>query len=161
MIVTMGVSGCGKTTIGKLLAESLKIPYFDADDFHPQENIDKMKQGIALTDKDRLPWLEKLASQMEIWENSGGAVLSCSALKEAYRKILASKVKNIKWVYLSGSYELIKNRMKKREAHYMKTNLLQSQFDALEIPDYGIEIDISGSPEELTKTILTKLKSYE
>lgn len=158
MIITMGVSGCGKTTIGKLLAENLKIPYFDADDFHPKKNIDKMKNGIPLTDEDRFPWLQNLANQMKIWENEGGAVLSCSALKENYRQILKSKVTNVKWIYLSGTYELIAERLKDRGNHYMKSNLLQSQFDALEEPNYGLKIDILASPTEIVNSILKKIK---
>ena len=157
----MGVSGCGKTTIGKLLADNLKIPYFDADDFHPKENIEKMKNGIPLTDEDRFPWLQNLANQIEIWENAGGAVLSCSALKEDYRQILKSKVHNVQWVYLSGTYDLIAKRMKNRTNHYMKSKLLQSQFDTLEEPDYGLKIDILAPPTEIVNSILIKLNTYE
>jgi len=116
MIVTMGVSGCGKTTISKLLADKLEIPYFDADDFHPKVNIDKMKKGIALTDEDR-PWFYDLANKMSDWKKNGGAVLSCSALKEDYRQILMSKVSEVRWVYLSGSYDVIAERMEKIGNH--------------------------------------------
>lgn len=155
----MGVSGCGKTTVGKLLAENLGMDYYDADDFHPESNIDKMKNEIPLTDEDRLPWLVTLANQMETWEAGGGAILSCSALKEKYRQILALKVKNITWVHLSGSFDLIKSRMESRNKHYMKSYLLQSQFDALEIPNYGIQVAITLSPQEIVNNILSKLKS--
>jgi len=161
IITIIGVSGCGKTTIGELLSDSLKIPYFDADNFHSKENIDKMKNGIPLTDDDRFPWLSNLAEQMEIWESKGGAVLSCSALKEDYRKILSSKAKNIKWVYLSGTYDVIAERMEKRGNHYMKINLLQSQFDTLEEPNYGVKVDIFAAPKEIVQTVLSKLNTYE
>ena len=161
MIIVMGVSGCGKTTIGKGLAEHLHLPYYDADDFHPSSNIEKMKKGIPLDDQDRLPWLNTLADQIQTWDSQGGAVLSCSALKESYRKLLASKSKPINWVYLKGSFELIQSRLEKREGHYMKSGLLQSQFDALEEPKYGISISIDNSPETMISTILSNLKVHE
>jgi carbohydrate kinase (thermoresistant glucokinase family) len=160
MIITMGVSGCGKTTIGKLLADKLEIPYFDADDFHPQVNIDKMEKGIPLTDEDRYPWLSDLANKMVDWEKNGGAVLSCSALKEDYRQILMSKVSEVRWVYLFGSYDVIVERMEKRGNHYMKSNLLQSQFDALEEPNYGIKVSILAAPHKIVEAILSKLNPY-
>ncbi len=160
MIITMGVSGCGKTTIGKLLADKLEIPYFDADDFHPKVNIDKMKKGIPLTDEDRYPWLSDLANKMTDWEKNGGAVLSCSALKEEYRQILMSKVPKVRWVYLSGSYDVIAERMEKRGYHYMKSNLLQSQFEALEEPNYGIKVSILATPHKIVESILSKLYPY-
>ena len=161
MIIVMGVSGCGKTTIGKGLAKHLHLPYYDADDFHPSSNIEKMKKGIPLDDQDRLPWLNTLADQIQTWDRQGGAVLSCSALKESYRKLLASKSKPIDWVYLKGSFELIQSRLEKREGHYMKSGLLQSQFDALEEPKYGISISIDNSPETMISTILSNLKVHE
>ncbi|TVZ59122.1 6-phosphogluconate dehydrogenase/gluconokinase [Flavobacteriaceae bacterium MAR_2010_105] len=160
MIVIMGVSGCGKTTIGEQLAQALALPFYDADDFHPPSNIDKMKHNIALTDTDREPWLLTLANHMSDWENHGGAVLSCSALKESYRALLGSK-SNITWVYLKGSFDLIHSRLKNRKDHYMTSELLQSQFDTLEEPDYGIHIAIDQSPEQIIATILSKLKTHE
>ncbi len=160
MIITMGVSGCGKTTIGKLLADKLDVAYFDADDFHPQENIEKMKKGIPLTDEDRNPWLLNLANKIADWDKNGGAVLSCSALKENYRQILMSKAPKIQWVYLAGSYDVIAERMRKRGNHYMKSNLLQSQFDTLEEPNYGIKVSILATPYNIVETILSKLIPY-
>ena len=157
MIVIMGVSGCGKTTIGKALAKQLGLPFFDADDFHPQSNIDKMKQGTPLTDHDRMPWLSLLADHIKTWDEHGGAVLACSALKESYRNILASQSKNMTWIYLKGSFELIQSRLEQRELHYMKSGLLQSQFDALEEPDYGIHITIENHPEQILSTLISKL----
>lgn len=161
MIVIMGVSGCGKTTVGKLLSKKLGMAYFDADDFHPQSNVDKMKNGTPLTDEDRLPWLVTLANEIEKWEAKGGAILSCSALKEKYRQVLASKINTITWIYLSGSFDLIKSRLENRDEHYMKSHLLQSQFDALEIPDYGLEINITSTPQEIVNTIISKLNTNE
>ena len=160
MIIVMGVSGCGKTTIGQALAKQLHLPYYDADDFHPQSNIDKMKNAIPLTDDDRMPWLTRLANRIKAWDEQGGGVLSCSALKESYRNLLASKCADIIWVYLKGSFELIQSRLEEREGHYMKSALLQSQFDALEVPDYGIHIPIENTPEQIISEIISKLKTY-
>ena len=159
MIVLMGVSGCGKTTIGKKLSEAMGIPFYDADDFHPKSNIERMRNNIPLTDEDRYPWLKILASNIQQWEGSGGGIVACSALKESYRKILASKALNIFWVYLSGSFELIENRLKERAGHYMKSTLLKSQFDTLEVPDYGLHINIEKSTDEIVHDIILKIKS--
>ena len=155
----MGVSGCGKTTIGRLLSEKMGVPYYDADDFHTPSNIEKMERNIPLNDEDRLPWLQILANKMESLENNSGAVLACSALKESYREILASKISNINWVYLAGSFNLIKSRIESRHGHYMKSELLKSQFKALEVPDYGVHISIDKSPETIVNTITSKIKS--
>jgi len=156
IIIVMGVSGSGKTTIGKTLAKTLNLMFYDGDDFHSQKNIQKMTEGNPLNDHDRKPWLETLASNAYKWEAEGGAVIACSALKESYREILQSKTK-IDWVYLSASYELIYERMKNR-AHFMKPNLLQSQFDTLDIPTYGIHIDATLSPDEIVSKIIRKLE---
>jgi carbohydrate kinase (thermoresistant glucokinase family) len=160
MIVIMGVSGCGKTTIGIQLAKQLDLPYFDADDFHSASNIEKMKHGIPLNDEDRMPWLTLLANNIQTWDVQGGAVLSCSALKESYRKLLASKSKQVNWVYLKGSFKLIQSRLEQREGHYMKSGLLQSQFDTLEEPNYGIHIDIENPTEQIVSEIISKLKAH-
>jgi carbohydrate kinase (thermoresistant glucokinase family) len=160
MIVIMGVSGCGKTTIGKALANQLGLPFFDADDFHPQSNIDKMKQGTPLTDHDRMPWLSLLADNIKTWDELGGAVLACSALKESYRNTLASLSKNMTWIYLKGSFEVIQSRLEQRNMHYMKSGLLQTQFDALEEPDYGIHISIENHPKQIISAVTTKLNRH-
>jgi len=157
----MGVSGCSKTTIGQLLSKQLELPYYDADDFHPKSNIDKMTNGIPLTDKDRIPWLNTLAFKISKWESKGGAILACSALKEKYRIILSSNFKNITWIYLFGTYNLIKSRTEKRNNHFMKASMLKSQFDILEVPNYGIHINIESSPKEISAIILSKLNNYE
>ena len=153
----MGVSGCGKTTIGQGLAKQLGLPYFDADDFHSPSNIEKMKQAIPLNDNDRMPWLIHLSNKIEEWDGQGGAVLSCSALKEFYRQLLASKSNNVTWVYLKGTFELILSRLNQREGHYMKSTLLTSQFETLEEPDYGIHMNINDTPEHIISGIISKL----
>ncbi len=154
IIVIMGVSGCGKTTIGQKLADVLGIPFYDADHFHSQENIDKMSSGLALTDEDREPWLNTLANHMLVWQD---AVLACSALKESYRKLLASKVKNIQWVYLHGTKELIMQRMNGRKGHYMKPELLSSQLEILEAPAYGYHISIEQDPDRIITDLTNQL----
>jgi carbohydrate kinase (thermoresistant glucokinase family) len=158
MIVIMGVSGSGKTTIGLQLSNTLGIPFYDADDFHSEENVTKMKQNIPLNDTDRQPWLESLAVNISEWDSKNGAILACSALKESYRKTLASRVNSITWIYLSGSFDIINSRINNRSGHYMKSTLLQSQFDTLEIPEYGIHIDADLDPKEIVATITSKLE---
>jgi len=129
----MGVSGVGKTTIGKHLAAQLQLSFYDADDFHPKANIDKMSNGIPLQDKDRWPWLDHIAAQMPIWVGQG-AILACSALKEVYRKRLVPSEfqKNVQWIYLEGTYNTIKERLVKRKGHFFNPELLKSQFETLE-----------------------------
>ncbi len=157
----MGVSGCGKTTVGKLLSEKTKLPFYDADDFHTDHNIQKMKNHQALSDDDRTPWLEALSNHIAAWENQGGAILACSALKEKYRDILSSKNTKINWVYLDGSFELIKSRLEKRHGHYMKATLLESQFATLEIPNYGCHTSVEKPLEEIVSDIITKFNLNE
>ncbi|WP_303317853.1 NADP-dependent phosphogluconate dehydrogenase [Flavivirga abyssicola] len=159
IIVLLGVSGCGKTTVGKKLSQKIGIPFFDGDDFHPKSNIDKMTKGMSLNDDDRYPWLLSLASNIETWSEENGAILACSALKEKYRAVLSSRYNDIIWVHLSGSYDLIKGRIEKRGGHFMNADLLTSQFKDLEMPEYGIHIDISESPEKITKNIISKLEN--
>jgi len=155
----MGVSGSGKTTVGKALASALGIPFYDADDFHPQDNIVKMDQGIPLQDLDRESWLETLSKNLTQWEAATGAVLACSALKEMYRTALYSGVNNdMTWVYLYGRSELIKERMAGRRGHYFKPELLDSQLADLEPPQYGWHFDISSSADHIVKSILDKLR---
>jgi len=150
----MGVSGCGKSTIGKMVGERLEIPFFDGDDFHPQRNIDKMANGFPLNDLDRKPWLENLANHIADWENDKGAIIACSALKENYRQILSSKVNQVNWVFLDGSFDLIFNRMNQRKGHFMKAEMLQSQFDTLEIPTYGSHINIDKRAKVIVAEIV-------
>lgn len=155
--VVMGVSGCGKTTIGRLLSEKLNIPFFDADNFHPDENIRKMKAGIPLNDDDREPWLRTLSKKIEDWNLESGAVLACSALKQSYREILKSQTSDVSFIWLDGSYELIESRMKNRDDHYMPPGLLQSQFDDLEPPSDAVRISIDQPPESILSDISEKI----
>ena len=155
----MGVSGSGKTTVGKALASALEIPFYDADDFHHHGNIVKMNQGIPLGDLDRKSWLETLSKNLAQWEAAAGAVLACSALKETYRTVLQSGVENdVTWVYLYGRSELIKERMAGRKGHYFKPDLVDSQFADLEPPQYGWHFNISSSSDYIVKSILDKLR---
>ncbi|NNL81559.1 MAG: NADP-dependent phosphogluconate dehydrogenase [Flavobacteriaceae bacterium] len=155
LFIIMGVSGSGKTTVGRLLASEMNMPFFDADDFHPKSNLDKMKSGLALDDNDRRPWLELLSEELHNWSNSEGAVLACSALKESYRGILQSKDVKINWIVLRGSYDLVRQRMTERKDHFFSAELLQSQFDAMEWPDYGIHVPIEHQPAEMVSRIKT------
>lgn len=154
----MGVSGSGKTTVGKALASALEIPFYDADDFHPQDNIMKMEQGIPLQDLDRRSWLDTLSENLTQWEAETGAVLACSALKEMYRITLSSGVNNdMTWIYLYGRSELIRERMSGRRGHYFKPELLDSQLADLEPPQYGWHFNISSSADHIVNSILDKL----
>lgn len=155
--IVMGVSGSGKTTVGKLLAERLELPFHDADDFHPAANIEKMSNGIPLTDADRAGWLADMAAAITRWETSGGAVLACSALKEAYRQTLQKGARElIRWVFLDGSRELLSDRIEHRKGHYMAVNMLDSQLETLEKPAYGLRIELrkDQTPEQVTEQIV-------
>ena len=155
----MGVSGCGKSTIGELLSQELNIPFFDGDDFHPQANIDKMSSGIPLNDQDRHGWLVTLntLAKKQLHENS--CIIVCSALKKIYRDILNKDIQNqAKWVYLAGSFNQILERLNKRENHFMSSALLQSQFDTLERPKDAFEINIDLKPKEIVEKITNKIK---
>lgn len=150
--------GCGKTTIGRMLAERLAWPFFDADDFHPPENVAKMRSGIALTDADRLPWLNRLRAQIDLCrEHDTPAVLACSALKQSYRDQLGIDQQSVVSIYLKGSVELIKARISRRRHRYMPDELLRSQFDALEEPLDGIIVDIAPAPAQVVDDIIDQL----
>lgn len=152
--IIMGVSGTGKTTIGQGLCQQTGIPFFDADDYHPAANVSKMASGQALNDADRQPWLERLATLLAELEQQQGAILACSALKESYRKTLASQLSHPPvWVFLAGSFELIYQRMQAR-AHFMPPELLQSQFDTLEEPHDALRVSVEHSPESIISYIL-------
>jgi len=153
----MGVTGSGKTTVGKLLACELGWRYFDADDFHPPANVARMRSGVALDDADRQPWLERLRGLIrDSLESEENAVLACSALKETYRRRFLIN-KRVKLVFLKGDFQLIQKRLSKRRGHYMNPALLESQFATLEQPNDSLEIDISADAAEIVKTIRRRL----
>ena len=159
VVILIGPMGCGKTTIGKMLAKKLGWPFYDGDDFHPKENVEKMRAGIALTDEDRKLWLKKLRDTIERWlKDNQSTILACSALKQAYRDILGVDQNRVRTVYLRGSYELLRNRIGERQHPYMDKNLLRSQLDTLEEPKEGLSVDISATPEIIASAIMKSLK---
>ncbi|QHG17274.1 gluconokinase [Nostoc sp. ATCC 53789] len=159
IIIVMGVSGSGKTTIGKLLADSLGWEFSDADSFHSPENVEKMRRGIPLTEADRMPWLQDLQAAIKHWlQENKNVVLACSALKDSYRQFLVSDSVRTKLVYLKGSYELIQIRLKERSNHYMSEKLLNSQFDTLEEPLDTISMDVAQPPQIIVQNIRTALR---
>ncbi|WP_219601074.1 gluconokinase [Hymenobacter sp. DG01] len=157
VIIVMGVSGSGKSTVGSLLARRLQVPFHDADDFHSPANIAKMAGGTPLTDEDRKGWLKALSAGIREWSQSGGAVLACSALKESYRQQLMAGGP-VTWVFLDGSEELVRQRLTNREGHYMGSALLSSQFAALEKPTYGLRLPIDDTPSDLVNQIVAYLE---
>lgn len=158
--IVMGVSGCGKSTVGAMLAEEVTLPFYDADDFHPIENVNKMASGIPLNDEDRAPWLKLLADKIASWATTGGAVLACSALKQSYRDLLSSTTKNaITFVYLEGTKAVLHGRLTSREAHFMPDTLLDSQLNTLEPPTDAITVSIDNSVDKIISTILKDISS--
>ena len=153
----MGVSGSGKTTIGQALAQRLDWDFFDADDFHPAENIAKMRNGIPLTDEDRSPWLAALHRVLISTLAAGRhPILACSALKEKYRAELLQGLNGMETIYLKGTYDLIWSRMSSREGHYMRPEMLRSQFAALEEPQDVFTLDIAMTVEDLVDKIVAR-----
>jgi gluconokinase len=157
IVVVMGVTGSGKTTIGVLLARRLGWEFVDADSFHSAANVEKMRQGIALDDADREPWLRSLHEAMEGWAaEHKSMVLACSALKRSYRDELCTGGET-RLVYLKGSYDLISQRLRQRHGHFASETILASQFAALEEPDDAITVDIDHSQEEIVGEIVRQL----
>jgi gluconokinase len=159
IVVLMGVSGSGKTTVGQILAAQLGWTFLDADDFHPAANVEKMRRGVPLNDEDRRPWLDRLRLRIDAACESGeNVVLACSALKHAYQDYLErDEPACVEYVHLRGSEELIRQRLAKRKGHFMNPNLLHSQFEALEPPGDALQIDITPPPEEIAADIRQQL----
>lgn len=159
VVIIFGVSGAGKTTLGKLLARKLDWAFYEADDFHSSANIEKMRAGIPLTDEDRWPWLESLRELIKRLDPKEDAVLACSGLKQAYRRFLRVN-DQVKFVYLRGDYPLIASQLRKRKGHFMNPELLKSQFADLEEPHAAegiLTVDLGRTPRELVQEITTKL----
>lgn len=164
IFVIMGVSGCGKTTIGQALAEKLNCPFYDGDNFHPPQNVAKMAAGNPLTDEDRTPWLARLHEMMAAHEAKGEtAVFACSALKKKYREQLRAGLTAVHFIHLQGSFGLIWERMQARQGHYMKASMLQSQFDALESPgpDEAAAIPAEEDVDTILELIQTKQREID
>jgi gluconokinase len=161
VIVLMGVAGCGKSTVGVQLAEALGWPFRDADGFHPQANIDKMRSGVALEDADRWPWLDAIAAWIDERRARGEpGIVSCSALKRAYRRRIVGPREHVRLVHLAGSKELIAARLAARTGHFMPASLLASQLGALEPPaadECAVVVDIAAPPAEIVAAIIAAL----
>jgi gluconokinase len=159
IVVLLGVSGSGKTTVGKVLAGQLGWTFLDADDYHPAANIEKMRKGIPLNDDDRRPWLQAIRQRVDAACDRGESlVLACSALKHAYQEYLRREVPEcIRYVYLRGSEELIRQRLAARKGHFMNPHLLHSQFETLEPPENALQVDVTPSPEIIAAEIRQKL----
>ena len=161
IIIVFGVSGAGKTTVGKLLARESGWHFVEADDFHPAANIEKMRSGRPLTDEDRWPWLERLREEIKrMVATSKNAVVACSALKRAYRDRLRVS-DEVKFVFLRGDYALVEKQLRSRRGHFMNAALLQSQFDDLEEPqadEHALTVALGRTPEEIVEEIEAKLR---
>lgn len=162
VIIVMGVSGSGKSTVAQALALALNLRYFDADNFHSDVNKAKMASGHALTDADRQPWLDGLASGIAQWQSQDqGAVLACSALKESYRTRLINNSQQVKLVYLKASYEEIHKRLEQRQNHFMKADMLKGQFATLEEPQDAIVVRACLDLETIVEKVKAALKTNE
>ena len=158
IVILMGVSGSGKTTVGQSLAHRLHWRLLDADDFHPPANIEKMSRGVPLEDSDRWPWLDRLNEMVRTAEaRSENVLLACSALKARYRDRLAAGCATVNWVYLKGDFDLIEARLKARKGHYMKSGLLRSQFAALEEPEGALVMGIEDTPDVIAERLIDSL----
>jgi gluconokinase len=153
-LVLMGVSGCGKTSVGQSISEQLVWPFFEGDDFHSAENVEKMSRGIPLTDEERTHWLETLHELISEKLHGGeNLILACSALKAKYRQQLRTGNEGLVFVFLKGDFDLIWERMQTREDHYMKSEMLKSQFEILEPPKNALHIDIDRPITEIVREI--------
>jgi gluconokinase len=165
IVVVMGVSGSGKTTVSALLAAALGCQFQEGDDLHPSKNVEKMRGGTPLTDADRMPWLHKIAEEIDGWRARGeSGVLTCSALKRCYRDIIIGGRPDVTLVYLKGSYDLIRRRMAARHEHFMPVALLDSQFATLQEPtpdEHPITLDVGGRPTEIAAEIVHQLEERQ
>jgi carbohydrate kinase (thermoresistant glucokinase family) len=163
VLIVMGVSGCGKTTIAELLSRELGWEYRDGDEFHPKSNVEKMHSGTPLTDDDRWPWLKAIAAWIDNKRQAGEhTIVTCSALKKSYRDILIGPRKDVGLIYLKGTEDLIAERLSKRHGHFMPKALLRSQFQTLQEPgpdEHPVTVSIAPAPEEIAATILRELRS--
>jgi len=154
----MGVAGCGKTTIGKLLAQKLAWRFNDADEFHPPANVEKMSSGQPLSDDERAPWLQAISNHIsDCLVRDVGAVVTCSALKKAYRDAIMVDPERVKFVHLHGSRELLWERISGREGHFMKPAMLDSQLATLEMPEDALTVEITSKPEAIVASICDSL----
>jgi gluconokinase len=160
-VVVMGVSGSGKTTVAELLAKELGWPFMEGDRLHPPANVEKMRQGIPLTDGDRVPWLNRIGEELKCWAAEGkSGVMTCSALKRAYRDRIRSARPDVRFVYLKGSETLIGARVAARHHEYMPASLLRSQFDTLEEPapdERVVTVDAGGNPDTEVAAVIAAL----
>jgi gluconokinase len=161
VLVIMGVSGCGKTTVAAILAGRLRWPFEEGDALHPQSNVDKMKAGHALTDADRAPWLKKVADWVAQRLDSGeDGIITCSALKRSYRDVIGAARSGVVFVYLAGSRETIASRLTARHGHFMPSSLLDSQFADLQEPsvdEAAIRVDVGPTPASIAQTVVERL----
>ena len=157
IVIVMGVAGAGKSTVGAALAQALGCAFADADEFHPQANIEKMRAGRPLTDADRASWLAAIAARIDDWRAKGeGGVIACSALKRAYRRVIIGKRPELRLAYLRGDPALVRRRLTQRRHHFMPASLLDSQFATLERPtpdERAICVSISGTPAQIAADI--------
>ena len=159
VIILIGVAGAGKTTIGKLLAQELGWPFYEGDLLHPQTNIEKMKQGLALTDEDREPWLDNLQKLINGLIHRGQpGIVACSVLKRAYREHLQRDNEGARFIYLKGDYDLVRKRLEERKDHFMVADLLDSQFRTLEEPEGLLVVDILQEPEFIVSSLKRELR---
>ncbi len=158
IIVLMGVTGSGKSTVGKLLAQQLGWKFFEGDDFHSPANIEKMRRGMPLNDDDRRPWLEAIRESIrKMIERSENAVIACSALKHSYRQMLRI-TGEVVFVYLKANIDTVRERLRNRTGHFMNPDLIQSQFDTLEESEQALRVDASLPPGEIVRRIRTQLR---
>lgn len=159
LIIVMGVSGTGKSTVGRMLADRLQVEFADADDFHSRENLEKMAAGTALTDEDRAPWLAAIGAWLQKHADRGG-VVTCSALKRSYRDVLRKHAGAVCFLHLTGSRELVSERIRSRSGHFMSESMLSSQLSALETPgadEAHVDVDIAQAPDEVVTEFLSRL----